>query len=88
MLSAIGVEKSANHFFTRCVRPIGLAGELRHGSPLSVGVDAPVAESVTFPQVSPEGKPLFCLFSSLRRHLVAAMQTFVEFIVGFFQRRR
>ena len=88
MLSAIGVEKSANHFFARCVRPIGLAGELRHGSPLSLVVDAPLAESVTFPQVSLEGKPLFFLFSSLRRHLVAAIQTFVESVVCFFRQTR
>ena len=40
MLSAIGVEKSANHFFARCVLPIGLSRELRHGSPLSLFEDA------------------------------------------------
>ena len=34
VLSAIRVEECANHFFARCVRPIGLS-ELRHGSPLS-----------------------------------------------------
>ena len=34
VLSAIGVEECAYHFFARRVRPIGLRGELRHGSPL------------------------------------------------------
>jgi hypothetical protein len=36
VLSAISMEKCANDFFARRVRPIGLSGELRHGSPLSI----------------------------------------------------
>jgi hypothetical protein len=54
VVRAIGVEKCANDFFARRVRPIGLAGELRHGSPLSVeDEDLLTGRSgfcVTFPQ--------------------------------------
>jgi hypothetical protein len=52
VVRAIGVEKCANDFFAGCVRPIGLAGELRHRSPLSVFEDALTTANgirVTFP---------------------------------------
>ena len=52
VLSAIGMEKCANHFFARCVRPIGLSRELRHRSPLSLFEDALTTANgirVTFP---------------------------------------
>jgi hypothetical protein len=40
VVRAIGVEKCVNDFFAGYVRPIGLAGELRHRSPPSWFEDA------------------------------------------------